>query len=52
VYIFLEENLKGRDVIGNLNVGGRIILIQILKEFNVKKWNGLNCLGIRSNGGP
>jgi hypothetical protein len=45
------ENLKGRDHVEDLGVGGRIILEVILGNFSGKMWNGFICLKIGTSGG-
>jgi hypothetical protein len=40
---FQSGNLKGRDKLGDLSVGGRIILRCILEEWDVIMWNGFLC---------
>jgi hypothetical protein len=40
---FQSRNLKERDKLGDLGIGGRIILRFILEEWDVIMWNGFIC---------
>jgi len=43
---FYSENLKGRDLLGNLGIDGRIIITWILEEYGVRLWAGLSWLEV------
>jgi hypothetical protein len=47
---FWSENIKGRDLLGDLGVGGKIILKWILKVYGVRVWSGFMCLTVRCSG--
>jgi hypothetical protein len=42
---FQWGNLKGRDKLGDLGVGGRIMLRCIIEEWDVIMWSGFICSG-------
>jgi hypothetical protein len=46
-YKMLVPNLKGRDHLGDLGIGGRIILKWTLRKQGVRVWTGLNWLSDR-----
>jgi hypothetical protein len=48
---FWSENLKGRDYLEDLGVGGRIILEHMLGKWFEKVWIGFIWLRIGNSGG-
>jgi hypothetical protein len=48
---FWSKNLKGRDMSGDLGVGGRIILEWILEKMGGKLWSEFIWLRIWTSGG-